>query len=136
MADAKQLSETGSAGAEVNLLDLIVDETRPGNDAAARRQARDMVGDFVRGVLDETVTFSRDTEAMLNEMIRSIDDRLSAQLNEIMHSPKFKKLESSWRGLRYLISQTETGKLLKIKVMSITKDELMDDLTAGKAEMA
>ena len=53
-----------------------------------------------------------------------------------MHHPKFKKLEASWRGLRYLVSQTEIGPMLKVKVMSLSKEELMEDLTAGKAEMA
>ena len=120
---------------ELSLLDQIVEEARPAEDSA-RKRAKDMIGSFIKSVLDETVTYSKDTEAMLNEQIRQIDDLLSAQLNEIMHAEKFKKLESSWRGLRYLLSQTETGPLLKVRVMSITKDELMDDLTSGKAEMA
>lgn len=137
MAEAKEQA-AGATGqsAELSLLEQIVEETRPGADASARKQARDMVGSFIKDVLDESVVFSKDTEAMLNEMIRTIDDRLSAQLNAIMHAPKFKKLEASWRGLRYLLSQTETGTQLKLKVMSITKDQLQDDLTSGKAEMA
>jgi type VI secretion system protein ImpC len=137
MAEAeKQEAAQEAQAAEVGLLDQIVEEGRFGTEEAARKRGRDMIGAFVKDVLDETVTYSRDTEAMLNEQIRQIDDLMSAQLNEVMHHPKFKKLESSWRGLRYLLSQTETGKLLKIRVMSLTKDELMDDLTAGKAEMA
>ncbi|MDX1394530.1 MAG: type VI secretion system contractile sheath large subunit [Gemmatimonadota bacterium] len=137
MAEAeKQKAAEESQTQELSLLDTIVEEGRFGSEEAARKRGRDMISGFVRDVLDESVTYSKDTEAMLNEQIRQIDDLLSAQLNAIMHHEKFKKLESSWRGLRYLLSQTETGKLLKIRVMSITKDELMDDLTAGKAEMA
>jgi type VI secretion system protein ImpC len=125
MAEAeKQEAAQEAQAAEVGLLDQIVEEGRFGTEEAARKRGRDMIGAFVKDVLDETVTYSRDTEAMLNEQIRQIDDLMSAQLNEVMHHPKFKKLESSWRGLRYLLSQTETGKLLKIRVMS------------GKAEMA
>ena len=137
MAEAEKQEATQEAQAqEVSLLDQIIDEARPGEEESARKRARDMIGTFIKGVLDETVTFSRDTEAMLNEQIRQIDDLLTAQLNEVMHHEKFKDLESSWRGLRYLVAQTETGTQLKIRVMSISKDELMDDLTAGKAEMA
>lgn len=137
MAEAeKQEAAQEAQAAELSLLDQIVEEGRFGTEEAARKRGRDMISSFVKDVLDETVTYSRDTEAMLNEQIRQIDDLLSAQLNEIMHAPKFKKLESSWRGLRYLVSQTETGKLLKIRVISLTKDQLQDDLTAGKAEMA
>lgn len=134
-AEEQQAAQEAEA-TELGLLDQIVEEARPGTEETARKRARDMIGTFIQDVLDETVTYSRDTEAMLNEQIRQIDDLLSAQLNEVMHHPKFKKLESSWRGLRYLVSQTETGTRLKIRVMSITKDELSDDLTAGKAEMA
>ena len=137
MAEAEQQQAGQEAqAAEIGLLDQIVEEGRFGSEESAKKRGRDMIGMFVKDVLDETVTYSKDTEAMLNEQIRQIDELLSAQLNEVMHHPKFKKLESSWRGLRYLLSQTETGKMLKIKVMSITRDELQDDLTSGKAEMA
>ncbi len=135
-AERQQEAAAEAEAVEVSLLDQIVEEARPGTEATARKRAKDMIGAFVKSVLDESVVYSKDTEAMLNEQIRQIDDLLSAQLNEIMHHEKFKKLESSWRGLRYLVAQTETGPQLKVKVMSMTKDELMDDLTTGKAEMA
>ena len=136
MAEAEQQKAAAEAQeVELSLLDQIVEEARPAEESA-RKRAKDMIGAFIKSVLDETVTYSKDTEAMLNEQIRQIDDLLSAQLNEIMHHEKFKKLESSWRGLRYLVAQTETGPQLKIKVISLTKDEFRDDLTSGKAEMA
>jgi len=136
MAEAEQQKAAAEAQeVEVSLLDRIVEEARPAEESA-RKRAKDMIGAFIKSVLDETVTYSKDTEAMLNEQIRRIDDLLSAQLNEIMHHEKFKKLESSWRGLRYMVGQTETGPMLKVKVISLTKDEFRDDLTSGKAEMA
>lgn len=136
MAEAeRQKAAVEGQEVELSLLDQIVEEARPAEESA-RRRAKDMIGSFIKSVLDETVTYSKDTEAMLNEQIRQLDDLLSDQLNEVMHHEKFKKLESSWRGLRYLVSQTETGPQLKIKALSLTKDELKDDLTSGKAEMA
>lgn len=138
MAEAEQQQQAAAEAetVEAGLLDQIVEVSRPGEDVTARKRARDMISGFAKSVVEGSVKYSRDNEAMLNEMIRQIDDLLSAQLNEIMHHEKFKKLESSWRGLRYLVSQTETGPMLKVKVISMTKDEVMDDLTAGKAEMA
>lgn len=137
MAEAEKKAAAQEVEAtELSLLDQIIEESKPGTEESSRKRARDMISSFIEGVLDESVTFSRDTEAMLNEQIRQIDDLVTAQLNEIMHHEKFKKLEGSWRGLRYLLSQTETSTELKVRVMSISKDELMDDLTAGKAEMA
>ena len=42
---------------------------------------------------------------------------LSAQLNAVMHSPEFQKLEGAWRGLHYLVMQCETCTMLKIRVL-------------------
>jgi len=138
MAEAEAQAQGGAAEAqeaEGSVLDQILTEGRFRTDDEQKR-AKDAVQGLVREILDETVTYKRDIEATLTEQIARIDELLTSQLNEVMHHPKFKKLEASWRGLRYLVSQTETGPMLKIKVMSISKDELMDDLTAGKAEMA
>jgi type VI secretion system protein ImpC len=60
-------------------------------------------------VLEGSITVARDTEAMINARIAQIDHLLSLQINEIMHHPDFQRLESSWRGLKYLMSQSETG---------------------------
>ncbi len=138
MADAEARAQEAAPEAEVQelgVLDQILTEGRF-KTAEEQDRARGAVQELVREILDETVTYKKDIEASLNEQIARIDELLSAQLNEVMHHEKFKKLEASWRGLRYLVSQTETGPLLKIKVMSMAKEELMDDLTSGKAEMA
>jgi len=138
MAEAEAKEQGGAAEVqetELGVLDQILTEGRFRTDDEKSR-AKDAVQELVKEILDETVTYKRDIEATLTEQIARIDELITAQLNAVMHHPKFKKLEASWRGLRYLVSQTETGPMLKIKVMSISKDELMDDLTAGKAEMA
>jgi type VI secretion system protein ImpC len=65
---------------------------------------------------------------MINARIAQIDHLISIQLNEIMHHPDFQKLEASWRGLKYLLSQSETSPMLKIKVLNVSKKELLRDL--------
>src|SRR5207248_9436598 len=70
----------------------------------------------------------KDVETNIKLWISAIDQKLTAQMNEIMHNPAFQKLESTWRGLHYLVSNTETGETLKIRVMNVTKDELKNDL--------
>ena len=60
--------------------------------------------------------------------IAAIDQKLSDQLNAIMHDPKFLKLEGSWRGLNYLIMNSETGTSLKIRVLNVSKRDLTRDL--------
>jgi type VI secretion system protein ImpC len=113
---------------EKGLLDSIVEEGRLGKDEAARDRGRDMVKEFVKEVLSGTITIARDVDAMINARIAQIDHLISIQLNEVMHAPEFQKLEGTWRGLKYLITNSETSEKLKIKVLNVNKKELLRDL--------
>src|SRR5262249_37976171 len=57
-----------------------------------------------------------------------LDRQLSVQLAAVLHHPDFRRLESAWRGLHYLVRQTATGEDLKIRVLDVTKRELFKDL--------
>jgi type VI secretion system protein ImpC len=65
---------------------------------------------------------------MINARIAQIDHLISLQLNEVMHAPEFQKLEGSWRGLKYMMANSETGTQLKIKMLNVSKKELLRDL--------
>jgi type VI secretion system protein ImpC len=126
-ANAQGASYTADAES-LGLLDQIVEEGKLGRDAQAKERGKDLVKRFVSEVLTGDMTIARDTEAMINARIAQIDHLLSLQLNEILHSEEFQKLEASWRGLKYLLGQSETGVMLKIKVLNVSKKELLKDL--------
>src|SRR6267142_4635776 len=131
MADPQTAGVPGSTSGqtqELGLLDQIVTEGRFGSDVAAKERGRDLVKEFVGQFLDGSMTIARDAEMMINARIAQIDHLLSIQLNEILHHPSFQKLEGSWRGLKHLMDQSETGVMLKIKVMNCSKKELLKDL--------
>jgi type VI secretion system protein ImpC len=129
MAKSEAQAQQAAAGAaEASLLDQIVDKGRFGKEAPARERGRGLVKQFVEEVLQGTITIKPDTEAMLNARIAEIDRLISRQLNEIMHHPELQKLEATWRGLKYLLGQTETSTMLKIKVLNVNKKELLKDL--------
>src|SRR5271170_7332694 len=113
---------------ESNLLDQIVEEGRFGVEPASKERGRNLVKEFVAQFLEGSMTIARDAEMMINARIAQIDHLLSIQLNEILHHPSFQKLEGSWRGLKHLMDQSETGVMLKIKVMNCSKKELLKDL--------
>jgi type VI secretion system protein ImpC len=113
---------------ELSLLDQIVDQGRFGTDDRARERGRDMIKRFVSEIVEGSITVSSDTETMLNSRIAQIDHLISLQVNQILHHPEFQKLESTWRGLKYLLDQSETGEQMKIKVLNATKKELLKDL--------
>jgi len=113
---------------ELGLLDQIVEQGRLGKDPAARERGKSLVKEFVSQVLQGEMTVSRDTESMINARIAQIDHLLSIQLNEVLHHPTFQKLEGSWRGLKFMLDQSETSDMLKIKVLNCSKKELLRDL--------
>jgi len=121
-AQAKEVAE------EKNLLDQILDEGKLVRDESQRAGARDLISEFVGQIMEGTMTVSKDTEAMINARIAQIDHLISGQLNEVMHNPEFQKLEGSWRGLQYLVSQSETGESMKIRVMNTSKKDLLKDM--------
>jgi type VI secretion system protein ImpC len=130
MADPQQAvpQQAAATTTEKGLLDSIVEEGRLAKDDSARERGKDMIKQFVKEVLAGTITIARDTDAMINARIAQIDHLISLQLNEVMHAPEFQKLEGTWRGLRYLINNSETSDHLKIKVLNVNKKELLRDL--------
>jgi type VI secretion system protein ImpC len=122
---AAQATETTQ---EAGLLDQIVEEGRLARDPASRERGKDLVKEFVNQVLEGSMTVSRDAEAMINARIAQIDHLISIQLNEVLHHPEFQKLEGSWRGLKYMLDQSETSDKLKIKILNVSKKELLKDL--------
>jgi type VI secretion system protein ImpC len=113
---------------ERNLLDQIVDEGRVARDPAGRERGKNLVKEFVSQFLEGSMTLSPDSEAMINMRIAQIDHLISLQLNEIMHHEAFQKLEASWRGLKYLLDHSETGEMIKLKVLNVSKKDLLRDL--------
>src|SRR5262252_1788379 len=114
--------------AEGSLLDKIVDEGRLGRESSVRERGKDMVKEFIAQVVAGEMTLSRDADATINARIAQIDHLISLQLNEVLHHPAFQKLEATWRGLKYLLDQSETNELLKIKILNVTRRELLRDL--------
>jgi type VI secretion system protein ImpC len=126
MAPQQQAAQAETTS--VSLLEQIVDQGRFGAEQAQRDRGRSLIRKFVSEVLEGAITVRPDTESMLNARIAEIDRLLSLQLSEIMHHPDLQKLEGTWRGLKYLLNQTETSTSLKIKVFNVKKNELLKDL--------
>ena len=108
----------------LSFLDQVVAATKQTTPDAAQ----DLVKNLVEQALAGTVTFDKNLTRTFDRAIAAIDRKLSEQLNSIMHDPKFLALEGSWRGLNYLVMNSETGTSLKIRVINLPKRELSRDL--------
>ena len=131
MSDAQQATapqQVTETTGQPSLLDQIVEQGRLARDPAAKERGKNLVKEFVAQVLDGSMTVSKDAEAMITARIAQIDHLISIQLNEVLHHEAFQKLEASWRGLKYLMDQSETSSMLKIKVFNVTKKELLRDM--------
>jgi type VI secretion system protein ImpC len=129
MSDAQRVAaQAQDTVLESSLLDQIVEEGRLGKDPAAKERGKELVKIFAEQVLEGSMAVSKDAEAMINARIAQIDHLLSIQLNEVLHHPAFQKLESTWRGVKYMMDQSETSAMLKIKIFNCNKRELLRDL--------
>ena len=133
MATKKSSSDVGAEAVkndELSLLDRIIQEGKMAAEPSQSVYAKKLLGQFATQILDEGMKSAPDkgVVAMINERIAEIDQILTDQLNAIMHHPDFQALESSWIGLRDMVFGTETSTTLKLRLMNVTKKELLKDL--------
>ncbi|MBV8503125.1 MAG: type VI secretion system contractile sheath large subunit [Paucibacter sp.] len=102
---------------------LLSKEFKPKSDEA-RSQVEAAVATLASQALANVKLIGSDTVASIEAMIAAIDKKLSEQVNLILHHEDYQKLESAWRGLHYMVNNTETDEHLKIRVMAISKQDL------------
>src|SRR5919201_1688363 len=123
MAEAKQVADS-PAGAEADqFASLLRKEFKPKTDRA-RAEVERAVQTLAEQALRETAVVSDDVIGTIKAIIAEIDKKLTDQVNVILHNERFQQLESAWRGLHYLVNNTETDEMLKIRVMNISKKDL------------
>ena len=127
MAEQQQEAQVQTLEQEGSLLDQILTEGKLARDDFQKERARDMIAEFVGQVMAGELTMSKNMSVAINSRIAEIDRLLSAQVNEIIHHEEFQKLEGSWRGVHYLVKNTLTSTQLKIRMMSVSKKELLKD---------
>src|SRR6516164_774764 len=128
MAEEAEAATAATQTEMGGVLDRILLQGRMVRDESQRAYARDLIEEFVNEVLAEGAAVSSDVAAAITDRIADIDDLISTQLNEVMHYPDFQTLEASWRGLNCLVMNSETGTMLKLRLLNISKADLLKDL--------
>ncbi len=123
----QQKAAAQATTAEGSLLDQIMTETKlkPSEDgyAVAKHGVEILIAELAKGA-----RFGEKIEkAMVDQIIASIDQKLSSQLDEVMHNETFQKLESAWRGLKLLVDRTNFRENIKIQLLNVNKDDLLTD---------
>jgi type VI secretion system protein ImpC len=125
MAEAKKEQEAQaqeSLGID-DFSELLNKEFKPKSDRA-RAQVESAVETLAHQVLSDEDLILDDAINSINAIIAEIDLKMTEQVNQILHNDEFQQLESAWRGLHYLVNNTETDEMLKIRFMPISKKEL------------
>jgi len=102
---------------------LLKKEFKPKTDEA-KGAVEQAVQTLAQQALANTALRSTDSVRTIEAMIAALDKRLTEQVNKIIHHEDFQKLEAAWRGLHYLVNNTETDEHLKIRVMNVSKADL------------
>ncbi|MCC7200319.1 MAG: type VI secretion system contractile sheath large subunit [Gammaproteobacteria bacterium] len=110
---------------------LLQKEFKPRTDRA-RQEIESAVRTLAEQVLEGTPIVSDDVISSINGLIAEIDSKLTQQINQIIHHAEFQQLEGAWRGLHYLVNNTETDEQLKIRVFNTSKKELSKQLKKYK----
>lgn len=128
MSDETQKEEAGAAAEEAVEERSLLDQAITATKQTEPSQAQELIRTLTEQALAGTVTWDKNLTKTFNDAIAAIDAKLSEQLAAIMHTPEFTKLEGTWRGLNYLVMNSETSASLKLKVLNISKKELFKDL--------
>ncbi|GFM51304.1 type VI secretion system contractile sheath large subunit [Pseudomonas capsici] len=124
---AEALRSENDNAVEYGILDRIIAETRlvPGDEAydIAKRG----VAAFIEELLKPHNSQEPVKKALVDRMIAEIDTRLSQQMDEILHHKDFQALEASWRGLQLLVDRTDFRENIKIEILNVSRQDLLDD---------
>ena len=121
--DTRQEAEA-TEGA-LSILEQAVSATKQ----TERDQTEELLKTLAEQALKGTVVWDKNLTATINKAIAKIDEAISSQLAAVMHNEKFQKLEGSWRGLKHLVSNSETSATLKIRVLNVSQKEITKDLS-------
>jgi type VI secretion system protein ImpC len=124
MAEAQTTAQPQEQAAEFSEFSTLLNkEFRPKSEHA-QEAIQTAVKTLAAQALESSVVISTDVVNTINAIIAELDKKLSEQVNLIIHHPDFQALEGTWRGLHYLVNNTETDEMLKIRILNISKKDL------------
>lgn len=121
------VQQSSDANSEYGILDRIIAETSLSPDDDAYGIAKRGVSAFIEELLKPQNQGEPVKKALVDRMIAEIDSKLSQQMDEILHHAEFQALESSWRGLKLLIDRTNFRENIKVEILNVSKQDLLDD---------
>jgi type VI secretion system protein ImpC len=126
LAEEKKEQKAQQAEAQTSLLDEIVAATR----LKPTEEAYSITKQGLQAFIDEMLKPGKEiriTASAVDEMIADLDQKLSSQVDVILHNKEFQQLESAWTSLKFLVDRTDFRENIKVEVMNVNKTDLLDD---------
>jgi type VI secretion system protein ImpC len=115
---------------DASILDILLYEKKMARFPEQEEAAIELLIEFVNELIDlKTSPQEMNVISFLMRRIAEIDELITDQVNEVIHHPDFQRLEGSWRGLSYLVMNTETSTRMKIRLLNSSLKDLREDLT-------
>ncbi|OED43360.1 EvpB family type VI secretion protein [Endozoicomonas sp. (ex Bugula neritina AB1)] len=128
----EQLEESPAAEAPAKA-ESFLDRAISATSQTAPDTTKALLGTLTQQALGGTVVWSKNLTSTIEEAVNALDDKISSQLSQVLHQDKFQKLEGSWRGLNKMIRNSELGPDLKVRILDITRDELIEQFEDAPA---
>jgi type VI secretion system protein ImpC len=110
-----------------SLLDDIVTATRLKPKDEGYSLAKKGVEALVSQLVEPGRKVDKVSKALVDEMIAEIDQKLSLQVDAVLHHAELQKLESAWRGLKYLVDKTDFRENIRLELLNVSKEDLLED---------
>ena len=123
-AEAQEQQAPASTG---SLLDEIMAQSRMSPETEAYDIAKQGVAAFISNIFASESEDQQINRLLIDKMLVELDNKLSTQVDEILHAPKFQEIEASWRSLKLLVDRTDFRENIKINILHATKEELLED---------
>ncbi|HGE5289254.1 TPA: type VI secretion system contractile sheath large subunit, partial [Escherichia coli] len=120
-------SHAGQPEQASSLLDQIMAQTRIQPGSEGYDVARQGVTAFIASILQSTASAEPVNKLVVDSMIADIDERISRQMDVIIHAPAFQQVESFWRSLKTMVDRVDFRENIKVNVLHVTKQELLED---------
>lgn len=112
---------------DLPLLDQILIETKVHPADEGYDIARQGVAAFVYELMQPRRKNEQINNGIIDQMIAGIDARISRQIDEVLHHEEFQKLESAWRGLKFVVDRTDFRQNVRLEILNCSKSDLLTD---------
>ncbi|MDW7551247.1 type VI secretion system contractile sheath large subunit [Pseudoalteromonas sp. McH1-7] len=129
MSEELQQDGGAAAGDSGSFLDRAISAT----SQTAPDRTKELLTSLTKEAMSGTVTWDKNLTDTIANAVAEIDKKMSQQLSAIMQQDSFQELEGSWLGLQKLIRNSALGTSQKVKLLNITKDELLEQFEDAPA---